>query len=115
MPDGATTRRPIGWRAPEAGPEREPPTPRRVLVEEAIVVLALSLLPSAVDALFTLFEEPVSKSVAFAVYPSVELARQLSDIVFSLAPVALVLHLARRNREDLRTFGLGTATLGRSE
>ncbi len=112
MPDGATTRRPIGWRAPDAGPEQEPPTPRRVLVEEALVVLALSLLPSAVDALFTLFEAPVSRSVAVAVYPSVELARQLSDIVFSLAPVALVLHLARRNREDLRTFGLSTATLG---
>src|SRR5947207_2644919 len=75
MPDGATTRPSTEMRLPEAGPSREPPDARRVLVEEAIVVLALSLLPSAVDALFTLFEAPVSRSVAVAVYPSVELAR----------------------------------------
>jgi membrane protease YdiL (CAAX protease family) len=88
-----------------------PKESRRLLAEEVLVVLALSLLPSAVDALFTLFEAPVARTVAVAVYPSVQFARQLSSIAFGLAPVALVIHLARRNREPLDDFGLGTASL----
>src|SRR5438046_973150 len=97
---------------PEEAASASMPLPHRTLVEEVAVVLALSLLPSAVDALITLFEAPVSRSVAVATFPSVELARQLSGIVFSLAPVALVFHLIRRNREDLRDFGLATDNLG---
>jgi membrane protease YdiL (CAAX protease family) len=84
-----------------------------VLAEEVLIVLALSLLPSTVNSLITLFEAPVSRGVVVALYPSVELARQLTSIAFSLAPVALVLHLARRDREDLRDFGLATDGLGR--
>src|SRR5437764_5057780 len=87
--------------------EPAPARPRRLLAEEILVVLALSLLPSAVDALITLFEAPVSRSVAVAVFPSVELVRQITDIVFALAPVALVAHLARRSEEGLEPFGLG--------
>jgi membrane protease YdiL (CAAX protease family) len=85
---------------------------RRILAEEVLIVLALSLLPSAVNSLITLFEAPVTRGVAVALYPSVELARQLTSIAFSLAPVALVFHLARRDPEDLRGFGLGTDSLG---
>ena len=84
-----------------------------MLAEEVLIVLALSLLPSTVDSLITLFEAPVSRGVVVALYPSVELARQLTSIAFSLAPVGLVLHLARRDHEDLRDFGLATDGLGR--
>jgi membrane protease YdiL (CAAX protease family) len=84
-----------------------------VLAEEVLIVLSLSLLPSTVNSLITLFEAPVSRGVVVALYPSVELARQLTSIAFSLAPVALVIHLARRDREDLRDFGLATDRLGR--
>ena len=96
----------------EAAAAAEPPR-RPLLIEELVVVLSLSLLPSAVDALLTLFEAPVSRSVAVALYPSVELARQLSGIVFAVAPVALVFHLIRRNRESLNEFGLAVDTVVR--
>src|SRR5436190_12407875 len=95
----------------QRSPVAPPPMSRQLLIEEILVVLSLSLLPSAVDALLTLFEAPVSRSIAVGLYPSVELARQISGIVFSLAPVALVFHLIRRNREDLRDFGLATDTI----
>jgi len=98
---------------PTTAPTRLPSPERRLLIGEVLVVLALSLLPSAVDALITLFEAPVSRSVAVALYPSVELARQLNDIVFALAPVALVLYLIRRNDERPADFGLATGTLRR--
>src|ERR1051326_295360 len=94
----------------EASPVAERPG-RQLLIEEILVVLSLSLLPSAVDALLTLFEAPVSRDIAVALFPSVELARQISGIVFALAPVALVFHLIRRNREDLGSFGLSTTSI----
>ncbi len=72
-------------------PQSSPPE-RRLLAEEVLVVLSLSLLASAVDAILSL-------------------ARQLAGIVFALAPVWLVVHLARRSGEGLKPFGLGTATL----
>jgi membrane protease YdiL (CAAX protease family) len=84
---------------------------RRDLVEEVLVVLSLSLLASAVRAILSLLEAPVNPTVAVALFPSVQVARQFVDIVFDLAPVALVLHLGRRSGEGLRSFGLGTATL----
>jgi membrane protease YdiL (CAAX protease family) len=88
------------------------PTPgRRVLGEEILVVLSLSLLPSAVDALFSLLEAPVSRTVAVGLFPSFALARQLISIVFGLAPAALVFHLVRRSGEGLEPFGLGTGML----
>ena len=85
--------------------------PPRLLVEEVGLVLALSLLPSAVNAIITLFEAPVANTVVVALYPSVELARQIADIVFTVAPVWLVFYLARRSGEGLEPFGLGTARL----
>jgi membrane protease YdiL (CAAX protease family) len=83
---------------------------RRVLSEEVLVVLALSLLASAVYSLIDLLSAPVA-GVIRATYRPVPLAPQLADIVFGLAPVALVLHLVRRSREGLRPIGLATETL----
>ncbi|HEX9236678.1 MAG TPA: type II CAAX endopeptidase family protein [Actinomycetota bacterium] len=79
---------------------------RRTLAEEVAVVLSLSLLQSAVYALLSLFEQPVSRRVAVAVFPSLDLTRQLISIAFALAPVALVFHLIRRNDEGWEPFGL---------
>src|SRR5207247_4789137 len=55
-------------------------------------------------------QAPVNRGIAVALFPGVELARQLADIVFALAPVWLVVHLARRSGEGLRPFGLDTGT-----
>jgi membrane protease YdiL (CAAX protease family) len=86
---------------------------RRLLSEEVLVVLSLSLLASAVFAIIDLLSAPVSRTVTVRVFANVQLATQLASILFSLAPVALVLHLARRNAEPVEAFGLGTATLAR--
>jgi membrane protease YdiL (CAAX protease family) len=91
-------------------PQNSPPE-RRVLAEEVLVVLSLSLLASAVDAILSYIEAPVNRGIPVALFPNVALARQLADIVFALAPVWLVVHLARRSGEGLKPFGLGTATL----
>jgi membrane protease YdiL (CAAX protease family) len=92
---------------PPVQPDRRP----RVLAHEVLVVLSLSLLASAVDAFFSFLSAPVNRSVAVSLFRDVELARQLTGIVFALAPVALVLYLAERWREPLDSFGLGTAAL----
>jgi len=76
-----------------------------------VVVLSLSLLASAVFAIIDLLSGPLS-GVAVAVYGNVPLASQLASILFGLAPVALVFHLARRSGEGLTPVGLGAATLG---
>jgi membrane protease YdiL (CAAX protease family) len=91
-----------------------PPVNRRRLTEEVVIVMALSLLPSAVDAIITLFEAPVSRSIAVAVFPSVELVRQITAILFALAPVALVFYLARWGEEGLEPFGLAVDGMGRN-
>ena len=76
-------------------------------------MLSLSLLASAVFAIINLLSAPVSRTVTVRVFANVQLATQLASILFSLAPVALVLHLARRNREPVEVFGLGMATITR--
>jgi uncharacterized protein len=90
------------------------PTPaaRRVLGEEVLVVLALTFLASAVFAIIDLLSAPLA-GVSVGLYANVDLARQLTSIVFGLAPVALVVYLARRNAEGLRPFGLDGTTLAR--
>jgi membrane protease YdiL (CAAX protease family) len=90
--------------------ELTPPTPpsrpeRRLLAEEILVVLSLSLLASAVFAVIDLLSAPLH-GIAVAVYSNVNLATQVASIAFGLAPVALVVHLARRSGEGLRPFGL---------
>jgi membrane protease YdiL (CAAX protease family) len=82
-----------------------------MLAEEVLVVLSLSLLASAVFAVINLLSAPVKRTVAVSIFGNVQLATQIASIVFNLAPVALVVHLARRGRERLESFGLGTATL----
>ncbi len=95
--------------APDTTPAR-PPADRRLLVEEVVVVLSLSLLASAVFAIIDLLSAPLA-GISVALYANVNLANQLASIVFGLAPVALVVHLARRSGEGLRPFGLGTEAL----
>jgi membrane protease YdiL (CAAX protease family) len=95
----------------EAGSASFPaPASRAVLVVEVLIVLSLSLLPSAVDSLISLLSAPIAGISAF-VYANVQLIQQLADILFALAPIALVIYLVRRNGEGLEPFGLGTATL----
>jgi membrane protease YdiL (CAAX protease family) len=101
MPTGASPR--------EISVQAGPGIDRRTLAEEVLVVLSLSLLHSAVDAVLSLLEAPVSRNVAVAIFPTFDLARQLISIVFALAPVALVLHLIRRSREEWEPFGLDVA------
>lgn len=87
------------------------PPDRRLLAEEVLVVLSLSLLAASVDALLSYLRAPVDRTVAVSLFRDVELAAQLADIVFDLAPVALVVHLARRSGEGLVPFGLSNRTL----
>jgi len=96
----------------ERAPRTEEPVrtllPRRVLTEEVLVVLSLSLLASAVFAILDLLSAPVRRSVAVATFPSytgLELAKELADIAFSLAPVWLVFHLVRRSGEGPKAIG----------
>jgi membrane protease YdiL (CAAX protease family) len=87
------------------------PAGRKLLTEEVLVVLSLSLLASAVFAVIDLLSAPVRRTVTVRVFANVQLATQLASIVFSLAPVALVLYLIRRGRERLESFGLGVTTM----
>lgn len=99
---------------PHAERRDEVPAPqaaRRTLVEEVLVVLALSLAASAVYAVIDLLEEPV-RGVYRGTFPQVDLARQLVGIVFDLAPVWLVLHLLRRGGEDASAIGLERGRFG---
>jgi membrane protease YdiL (CAAX protease family) len=93
----------------EVPPPPSPATPR-VLGEEVLIVLSLSLLYSAVTAIINLTSAPIA-GISVFIYPNVNLAQQVTDIVFGLAPVALVAHLVRRNREGLQSVGLGTGRL----
>ena len=99
-----------GWAAP-APPPPEVVGGRQTLVEEILIVLALSLLASAVYSIIDLATAPIS-GVSVAVYPVAPFATQLAEIVFGLAPVYLVVHLARRSAEPIDDFGLGTSRLG---
>jgi uncharacterized protein len=83
-----------------------PPTDRRTLIEEVLVVLALSLLASAVYAVLSLIEAPVKGVVVASTDQSDELARQLIGVMFGLAPVYLVFHLVRRSGEGIEGVGL---------
>lgn len=77
----------------------------RTLREELAIVLALSLLASAVYAIISLASRPVEGVTVYAV-AQVGLATQLANFVFGLAPVWLVLFLVRRNGEGAGAIGL---------
>jgi membrane protease YdiL (CAAX protease family) len=87
-----------------------PPAPadRRTLIEEVLVVLALSLLASAVYAVLDLLAAPLRGVVVAVGNQSNEFRNQLIGFVFDLAPVYLVLHLVRRDGEGLVGIGLQT-------
>jgi membrane protease YdiL (CAAX protease family) len=92
------------------------PPDRRTLGEEVLLVLSLSLLPSAIDAVLSYFQAPVNRGVAVTLYPSFptfQFLRELLAVVFSVPPAWLVVHLARRSGEGLETFGLGLRTFRR--
>lgn len=89
------------------------PAGSKVLTEEVLVVLSLSVLNLAVFAVINLLSAPVRRTVTVAVFAQVPLASQVASIVFGLAPVALVLHLLRRGGERPETFGLGVTGLVR--
>jgi membrane protease YdiL (CAAX protease family) len=84
----------------------EAPLPRRTLGEETLVVLSLSLLASAVFAILTLFEAPISGVRVVSVSQSPSVVRQFVAIAFGLAPVWLVSYLVRRDGEGHAAIGL---------
>lgn len=75
-----------------------------------MIVLSLSLLPPALDALFSLLTAPIAGIQVF-LYSSAPLLQQVLDIMFTLAPVALVVHLATRSGEGVAGFGLRSRSL----
>jgi membrane protease YdiL (CAAX protease family) len=82
------------------------PLDRRTLTEEVVVVLSLSVLQPAAQAIVDYFKRPLGGQIAFAANQSVLFADQLIPFVFGLAPVLLVLHLVRRSGEGADTIGL---------
>ena len=83
-----------------------PSLDRRMLAEEILVVLSLSVLRPASFAILSLLEAPIAGVVVAAADQSSELARQVLGIVFALAPVLLVVHLLRRSGEGVEVIGL---------
>lgn len=92
------------WRAPL--PPAAAPAGRRVLTEEVLVVLALSFLASAVYAVLSLVEAPLSGITVAAANQDPRIARQVLGVAFGLAPVFLVWHLVRRSGEGTVAIGL---------
>jgi membrane protease YdiL (CAAX protease family) len=86
---------------------------RRLLLEEIGVVLALSFLPSAIYAVRSLLRAPVAGVIVASANRSENFLDQLLPFVFGLAPVWLVVHLARRSGEGMRAFGFTRDRLGR--
>ena len=79
--------------------------PRRVLRDEVLLVLGLSLAASAVYALVNLLSAPL-RGVVAPLFADVGLVYQLLNIGFSLVPVLLVLHFLGRSGESAASIGL---------
>ena len=79
---------------------------RRLLVEEVLVVLSLSLLASAVFAIIDLLSAPLRGVTVYAADQSTQVAQQIASFVFGLAPAWLVVYLVRRSGEGVRAIGL---------
>jgi uncharacterized protein len=77
------------------------------------VVLALSLLASAVYAVLSLVEAPLRGATVASASQDPRFVRQVIGVVFGLAPVYLVLHLVRRSGEGLVGIGLAGDDLRR--
>jgi len=83
------------------------PLPRRTLIEELLLVLSLSLLAAAANAVLSFTAAPVNSSVQVAVInQSPRLVEQLVAIAFALPPVWLVFYLLRRNGEPAWEIGM---------
>jgi membrane protease YdiL (CAAX protease family) len=85
--------------APPAAP------PRRVLRDEVLLVLGLSLAASALYALVDLLSAPL-RGVEAPLFADVGLVYQLLNIAFSLVPVLLALHFLGRSGESAASIGL---------
>jgi hypothetical protein len=89
-------------------PVPPPPADRRMLAEEILVVLSLSVLRPAAFAILSLLEAPISGVVVAAADQSSEFTRQVLGFVFALAPLFLVVHLVRRSGEGVAVVGLSS-------
>jgi membrane protease YdiL (CAAX protease family) len=78
----------------------------RTIRSEILVVLSLSVLASAAYAIVSLFQAPLRGTTVAAADQNPLFANQLIGFVFGLAPVALVIHLLRRDGESVSTIGL---------
>lgn len=79
----------------------------RTRVEELLIVLVLSLLGSAAYSIIRLVRAPVAGVIVESVSQSPSLAVHLTNFVVGVAPVALVLHLVRREGQRPADIGLG--------
>lgn len=87
------------------------PSPRvdgRMLGEEILVVLSLSVLRPAAFAILSLLEAPIAGIIVAAADQSTEFTRQVLGFLFALAPVFLVIHLVRRSGEGVAVIGLSS-------
>jgi membrane protease YdiL (CAAX protease family) len=91
--------------APSRAPTGPELPPRRVLRDEVLLVLGLSLAASAAYALVDLLSAPL-RGVAAPLYANVGLVYQLLDVATSLVPVLLALHFLRRSGESATSIGL---------
>jgi membrane protease YdiL (CAAX protease family) len=85
-------------------PPRATP-PRRVLRDEVLLVLGLSLAASALYALVSLLSAPL-RGVEAPLFADVGLVYQLLNIATSLVPVLLALHFLGRSGESAASIGL---------
>jgi membrane protease YdiL (CAAX protease family) len=91
-------------------PHQPPPSPpagvaRRVLRNEVLLVLGLSLAASALYALVSLVSAPL-RGVEAPLFADVGLVYQLLNIATSLVPVLLALHFLGRSGESAASIGL---------
>ena len=95
--------------ANQAAPAPGLPVPglpgRRVLRDEVVLVLALSLAASALYAIVDILSAPI-RGVEAPLFADVGLVYQLLNLATSLVPVALVLHLLHRSGESAASIGL---------
>ena len=87
-------------------PVPPPPVDRRMLVEEILVVLSLSILARVAFAILSLIEAPIAGVFVAAADQSNAFVRQLLGFIFGLAPAFLVVHLVRRSGEGIAVVGL---------
>jgi membrane protease YdiL (CAAX protease family) len=89
---------------PSAGPAAPLPS-RRVLRDEVLLVLFLSLAASALYSLVDLLSAPI-RGVEAPLFANVGLVYQLLNLGTSLVPVFLALHLLGRSGESAASIGL---------